>query len=321
MREEGFMVVDKPPGLTSHDIVAIVRAVTGITKVGHTGTLDPFATGVLPLALGKATRLIQYLDEAEKVYDATILLGSTTDTADPTGVITAEMPVPDVSEADVRAVLQSFIGDRMQTPPRYSAVKVAGKALYDYARAGKEVTVAPRPIRVYNMELLTYDLPHLRVRIHCSRGTYARVLAEEIGQSLGTLGHLEALRRDRSGPFTLEKAITLSQLAQIVANNPAWDRVLRPGRGVERIPWLSRPEVLERLQPWIQAPVTRLTQLPQLSLNDVDARRYQQQGTVPPGLTAPLLLLHGGEVLGVYTGLALTKSASPDRRAADQELP
>lgn len=304
MSQDGFLVVDKPPGVTSHDVVAVVRAVTGLKKVGHTGTLDPFATGVLPLALGGATRLIQYLDEDQKVYDAVIRLGVATDTGDPTGQVIAEAPVPSLAKKDVLALLQTFLGQRMQTPPKYSAVKVAGRPLYDYARKGQDVEVKARPIRIDGMELLSMEEPRLRVVIRCSRGTYARVIAEEIGIALGTVGHLEELRRLGSGPFHIDQAVSFSRISEIVAGDPAWDRVLRPARGEERIPWRPREDVFAGLSPWVTAPRDALKHLPGVTLSPIEARRFQQTGALPPpppGCTGPYVLLSGDEVLGVGT--------------------
>ncbi|MFZ5480587.1 MAG: tRNA pseudouridine(55) synthase TruB [Myxococcota bacterium] len=301
---DAFLVVDKPPGVTSHDVVAVVRAVTGLKKVGHTGTLDPFATGVLPLALGGATRLIQYLDEDRKVYDAVVRLGVATDTGDPTGTAIAEKPVPPLARRDVEAVLATFLGQRMQTPPRYSAVKVAGRPLYEYARKGQEVEVKARPIRIDGMELVSLDAPRLRVVITCSRGTYARVLAEQIGEALGTVGHLEELRRIASGPFHVDQAVPLSRLSEIVAGDPAWDRVLRPARGEERVPWRPREQVFAGLEPFLIGPRDALRHLPAITLTPFDARRFRQTGSVPPAppqVSGPYLLLEGDEILGVGT--------------------
>lgn len=301
MNAAGFLVVDKPPGVTSHDVVAIVRAVTGLKKVGHTGTLDPFATGVLPLALGAATRLIQYLDEDQKVYDAGILLGRATDTGDPTGSVTEERPVPPLDRVTVERVLAGFVGTRMQTPPRYSAVKVAGRPLYAYARAGEAVEVRARPVRIDAMDLADFDPPRLRVVIRCSRGTYARVIAEEVGEALGTVGHLDELRRLASGPFHIEHAVGLSRLAEIVAGDPDWTRVLRPGRDGQRVPWRPREAVLAGLAPWITSPRDALRHLPAVAVSPLEARRWTQTGEAPPpppGATR-YLLLAGDEVLGV----------------------
>ncbi|MDP2311504.1 MAG: tRNA pseudouridine(55) synthase TruB [Pseudomonadota bacterium] len=319
MSYDGFLVVDKPPGVTSHDVVAVVRAVTGLKKVGHTGTLDPFATGVLPLALGSATRLIQYLDENQKVYDAVVRLGSATDTGDPTGQVIEEQPVPAFTQKDLLAVLETFLGQRMQTPPRYSAVKVAGRPLYDYARKGQTVEVKARPVRIDAMELIDMDGPRVHVLIKCSRGTYARVLAEEIGVALGTVGHLEELRRLGSGPFQIEHAVSFSRISEIVAGDPGWDRVLRPSRGEERVPWRTRDEVFAGLAPWVTTPRDGLRHLPALTLSPIEARRFQQTGAVPappPGCTGPYVLLSGDEVLGVGTpgsGSAVPLDAPKER--------
>lgn len=308
---DGFLVMDKPPGITSHDVVAVARAVTGLKKVGHTGTLDPFATGVLPLALGGATRLIQFLDENEKIYDATIALGRLTDTGDPTGTVIAERPVPAITRADVERVFSAFVGDRMQRPPRYSAVKIKGKPLYEYARKGQDVVAEPRPIRIDSMELLSFDLPRIRVLIRCSRGTYARVIAEEVAEALGTVGHLDELRRDGSGPFKIGQSLPMSRLSEIVADNPAWHEVLRPGRLGERIPWKPREEVFAGLQPYLVSPREALKHLPAVSLSALEARRFQTTGQVPPSPVPDArawLLLLGDELLGVGTaGKAVTE--------------
>lgn len=287
----GFLVIDKPPGLTSHDVVAAVRAVTGITKVGHTGTLDPFATGVLPLALGRSTRLIQFLDESIKVYDARIRLGSATDTGDPTGTVVRTAPVPDLDVGGIDEVLQSFVGARMQEPPAYSAVKVAGRPMYAYARKGVEVKAPARSIHLHSVELVSYEEGLLRVRISCSRGTYARVLADEMAVALGTAGHLEALTRDRSGPFWLEDAISMQQLSDIVTAEPGrtWQEVLLPRRGPRppegaeptRVKWKPKDEVYKLLEPFVRSELRCLTHLPLADVGNLEARRVRTGGGIP----------------------------------------
>ncbi|MEQ1566014.1 MAG: tRNA pseudouridine(55) synthase TruB [Myxococcota bacterium] len=279
----GFLVVDKPAGVTSHDVVAAVRAVTGIPKVGHTGTLDPFATGVLPLALGRSTRLIQFLDESVKVYDARIRLGSATDTGDPTGTVIRTAPVPTATRDEVEQVLRGFLGDRMQEPPAYSAVKVAGRPMYQYARKGEVVSAPARKINIAALDLLEYGEGLLRVRIHCSRGTYARVLADEIAIALGSAGHLEALCRDRSGPFYLEDAMSFTGLAEIVAAREGheWRHVLLGRRGEERVPWRPREEVLAALAPKVRSELQCLSHLPLVDVGAVDAKRVRAGGGVP----------------------------------------
>lgn len=313
MTNDGFLVVDKPPGVTSHDVVAVVRAVTGLKKVGHTGTLDPFATGVLPLALGGATRLIQYLDEDLKIYDAVVQLGAATDTGDPTGTVIAEGPVPALTKKEILAVLETFLGQRMQTPPKYSAVKVAGRPLYDYARKGVEVEVKARPVRIDAMDLLSFEEPNLlRVLIRCGRGTYARVLAEEIGVALGTYGHLVELRRVASGPFHIDNSVSFSRLSEIVGGDTAWDRVLRPSRGQERVAWRPREDVFAGLAPWVTGPREALKHLPAVTLSPIEARRFSQTGVLPPapaGCTGPFVLLWGDSVVGV--GVSGAASAIP----------
>ena len=304
-----FLVIDKPEGITSHDVVAMVRAVLGLQKVGHTGTLDPFATGVLPLALGPATRLIQYLDEDLKVYDATIQLGQATDTGDLTGAVVREQPIPALDQAQVLAVLEGFKGVRPQVPPAYSAVKVAGRPLYKYARAGEEVKVQARPVRIDGIELISLDSPRLRVRITCGRGTYARVLADEIAQALGTSGHLVALRRDRSGPFLDSMALDLPTLARLAAEREDWQAVLRPTRGAERVPWRPRSLVQADLAPWLIPTATALGHLPALALSAGQRdllRRAGQAPATPPGLAAEAAWVgvDGDEVLAVFQAQA-----------------
>ncbi|MFH1469154.1 MAG: tRNA pseudouridine(55) synthase TruB [Pseudomonadota bacterium] len=299
-----FLVFDKEPDITSHDVVAMVRAVTGIKKVGHTGTLDPFARGVLPLALGSATRLIRFLDESQKVYDATIALGQATDTGDPTGTVIDERPVPPLERAQVEAVLQGFRGDRMQVPHRFSAVKVNGRRLYDYARKGEEVEAEPRPIHIYDAAVLSLEGASLRVLLTCSRGTYARGLADEISQALGTVGHLSALSRRRSGPFTIERAIGLPALSRIVADTEDWAHALRRQRGEERVPWLPRENVHRDLAAQRISILEALGHLPLLLVARGVADALLRGAAVPPPPTGHkpgqhYLIAFGEEALAV----------------------
>lgn len=279
---EGFIVFDKPPGITSHDVVAMMRAVLGIRKIGHTGTLDPFATGVLAVAVGPATRLIQYLDEDLKVYDALMLLGQATDTGDLEGEVTREAPVPDVDADHIRAVLDTFEGERLQTPPMYSAVKINGRPLYSYARAGETVEVPARTIRVDHIELIGWQAPHLRIRITCGKGTYARVLAEEIGEALGSVAHLIGLRRERSGPFALDTALSAPALSEIVANTPDWQTALRARRGEDRVPWNPRPDVRAAVAPMVVSPLQAVSHMPVTPLRPAEVTRVRSGGQPPP---------------------------------------
>jgi tRNA pseudouridine55 synthase len=212
----GVLVVDKPAGPTSHDIVAVVRRRFRGTKVGHTGTLDPFATGVLPIVIGRATRLARYLSGADKEYEAIIRLGQATDTHDSTGAVVFNapdgfpLPAPDT----VAAVLGRYRGTWMQTPPAYSAKLAAGVRAYDQARRGKAVELAPVSVTVHQLDLLSVDGPFVRIRLVSSAGFYVRALAHDIGQTLGTGATLDGLRRLRSGPFGLGGAVTLDVVAQ-----------------------------------------------------------------------------------------------------------
>lgn len=303
-----FLVIDKPAGITSHDVVAAVRAVTGEKKVGHTGTLDPFATGVLALGLGGATRLMQFLDESLKVYDAVVQLGTATDTGDPTGEVVAEADVPKISDAQLKEVLATFLGERLQTPPAYSAVKVKGKPLYAYARKGETVEVKARPITIHGLELTERGDGWFRVQLSCSRGTYARVIASELGEALGTVGHLRELARTRSGPFVLDGALSMPQLASLAAatSGEPWEDVLLPKRRPreERVPWRPRDEVRASLRPFLMRPIDALSHLP---MSDVDPRTAQRirQGAAPRRIPAGVaiggqfLIVLGDEIIAV----------------------
>jgi tRNA pseudouridine55 synthase len=207
MVSEGLLLADKGPGVTSFQVVAHLRRILRVAKVGHGGTLDPMATGLLPILLGDATKLTAYLQGQDKEYLATIRLGVTTDTLDATGTVTGERPVPPLSAADVRGVLQRFVGEIEQVPPMYSALHAGGRRLHELARAGIAVERAPRRVRVHAFELLECTPPRLRVRVECGSGTYVRCLASDVGEALGCGGHVEALARTRVGPLRLEEAV------------------------------------------------------------------------------------------------------------------
>ncbi|MBW2269589.1 MAG: tRNA pseudouridine(55) synthase TruB [Deltaproteobacteria bacterium] len=204
----GFLVVDKPPGWTSHDVVDAARRWLGTRRVGHLGTLDPAATGVLPLAVRDATKLVPFLEAGRKGYAGTIRLGAETDTLDAEGEVLRryEGALPD--EAQVRAALPGFFGDIEQVPPMYSAVKRDGVPLHRLARAGKQVERKPKSVCIDRLELLKYTPPDLEILVECSAGTYVRVLAEDLGRELGCGAHLAGLRRTRSGPFLEEHAVS-----------------------------------------------------------------------------------------------------------------
>lgn len=223
----GVLVVDKPVGLTSHDVVEIIRKGTGIRRAGHTGTLDPRASGVLVVLIGPAVRLSQYVAASDKRYQAIIRLGASTDTYDADGRFTrAEVPV-NITEEEFRRVLKSFEGEIIQTPPPYSAVKVKGRKAYELARAGEEVDLAPRKIKVYHLDVLEWAPPEVVIDVYCSSGTYVRSLANDLGNALGCGAYLVGLRRTKSGRFTLRDAVTLRRLQEAFQNG-TWYQYLIP---------------------------------------------------------------------------------------------
>lgn len=208
----GFLVVDKPAGMTSHDVVAAARRTLKQKKIGHTGTLDPFATGVLPLALGEATKAIPFLDESEKQYRARMCLGISTDTQDGTGTILRRREYAGITKEKVVEVFSRIKGTSFQTPPMYSAIKKGGVPLYKMARRGEEVERTAREITVHAITIESIELPFITFMVSCSRGTYVRTLASDLGETLGCGAHLCELRRLKSGPFTLENAVSPDML-------------------------------------------------------------------------------------------------------------
>jgi tRNA pseudouridine55 synthase len=209
----GVLVVDKPIGLTSHDVVQIIRKGTNIRRAGHTGTLDPRASGVLVILVGPAVRLSEYVSASDKRYQAIIKLGTTTDTYDADGHITSSAPV-DITEEQFENTLKNFIGEIEQVPPPYSAVKVKGKKAYEMAREGEEIDLQPRKIQVFNLELLEWAPPEVVIDVYCSSGTYVRSLAHDLGKDLGCGAYLVGLRRTKSGRFTLRDAVPLRKLRE-----------------------------------------------------------------------------------------------------------
>jgi tRNA pseudouridine55 synthase len=208
---DGVLLIDKPVGLSSNDALTKVKRIVNAKKAGHTGTLDPFATGLLPLCFGEATKFSQDLLEADKTYDAVVHLGVTTTTGDTEGETVETRPV-DVTPEQIEAALARFRGPIMQIPPMYSALKRDGKALYEYAREGIVLEREARPVTIHKLEMLAYDAPMLTIRVTCSKGTYVRVLGEDIGAALGCGAHLNALRRIGVGALTVDGMVTLEQL-------------------------------------------------------------------------------------------------------------
>lgn len=211
MTHSGLLVIDKPVGPTSHDVVTRVRRAAGTRRVGHAGTLDPLASGVLLVCVGRATRLVEYLVGLDKVYETTIRLGQTTTTYDAEGEVTAEHPVT-TTEADILAALPAFRGIIRQRVPSYSAVKRDGRPLYERARRGETIELPEREVVIYALDLLVYAAPLLTLRVACSSGTYIRSLAHDLGEALGCGGHVATLRRTAVNHFTLDDAVVLAEL-------------------------------------------------------------------------------------------------------------
>lgn len=235
--KSAILNIDKPAGLTSHDVVNRVRRIAGTRRVGHGGTLDPLATGVLIVAVERATRLLEYITGQPKTYEATVRLGTATTTYDAEGEIVAERPV-NLSEAAVREALPQFEGDIQQLPPMYSAVKQGGKALYKLARQGIEVAREYRPVTIYELTLLNWQPPDLELRVRCSAGTYIRSLAHDLGQALGCGGFLAALRRTAIGDFRVEQAVPLDELT-----TEDWQHFAQPAdQAVAHLPRLDLPD-------------------------------------------------------------------------------
>ena len=214
----GIVIVNKPQGWTSQDVTARLRRVFGTRRIGHGGTLDPMATGVLPVFVGRATRGVEFFEHAEKTYQATLRLGIATDTEDITGTVLEERPV-EVTREQLEKTLENFRGEILQVPPMYSALKVNGQKLCDLARKGKEVERQPRPITIYELECLDFDGVRAKLLVHCSKGTYIRALCKDIGESLGCGGCMESLCRVTAGEYTLEESVALETLLE--TENPA----------------------------------------------------------------------------------------------------
>ncbi len=268
---DGIFNVLKPPGMTSHDVIAFLRRVLNTKKVGHGGTLDPDAAGVLPVFTGTATRLLEFAVEGRKQYLVEVTLGKRTDTGDDSGNIVKEMPVPKFTEETLQKVLQSFLGKQKQLPPMYSAIKINGQKLYQLARKGVEVERELRDIEVYKLELLNFTATTLTLAVDCSKGTYIRVLGEDIATALGTCGTMSFLLRTQVGSYLLNESHTLQEIAAEPAS-------------------------------CVEAPVTAVDNLPKLVLTDNQAARITNGVRTTVAGTAEgkyVLLASDGEFLGI----------------------
>ena len=239
---DGIINVYKEKGFTSHDVVAKLRGILHQKKIGHTGTLDPDAEGVLPVCLGSGTKVCDLLTEKSKTYEAVLLLGKTTDTQDISGQVLSEAEVS-VSEEETREAVLSFLGVYDQIPPMYSALKVNGKKLYELARAGVEVERKPRKVEILSIEILNISLPRVSFRVHCSKGTYVRTLCQDIGEKLGCGGCMESLVRTRVAQFDIEESLKLTEIEQLTAENQLRSKVLPVDSCFSEYPaYQARPE-------------------------------------------------------------------------------
>lgn len=242
----GILNVYKEAGFTSHDVVAKLRGICRQKKIGHTGTLDPEAVGVLPVCLGSGTKLCDMLTDKSKEYEAVLLLGQVTDTQDVTGTVLEEHEVTADEEQVVEAI-RSFVGAYEQIPPMYSALKVNGKRLYELARAGKEVERKGRPVEIHSIEILSVSLPEITFRVACSKGTYIRTLCHDIGQKLGCGGTMKSLKRTRVGIFTIDGALKLSQLEELAAQGLLEEKVIPVEAMFTELPALTVKDAFARL--------------------------------------------------------------------------
>ncbi len=303
---DGILNVIKPVGMTSFDVVALVRRWTGTRKVGHTGTLDPDAAGVLTVCVGRATRAVEALTDKDKTYRAELCLGVETDTQDATGSVTrAAEPVAD--EGRIAEAIRSMAGDRLQVPPMHSAIKIDGKKLYELAREGREVERKPRPVSIHACEPVGFrrdadGTVRVLIDVRCSKGTYIRTLCHDIGRMLGCGGHMVFLLRTRTGPFRIEDSHTLEALADASAAGTIGSLLEPVDAAFAHLPALHvPPQIAQRLLNGQTVPLDRLT--------------ADQKGTVPPGPEAPGVcrVYEGDRFLGLGA-TEMEPAAAPDGR-------
>ncbi len=294
---DGVLIIDKEAGPTSHDVVDGIRKILKTRKVGHTGTLDPAATGVLPIVLGKATKLSRYLTGVNKSYRATIHLGVVTETLDAEGEIVQENPVS-VEDAAILAVLEQFRGEIDQVPPMYSAKKHQGKRLYELARKGIEVERPAKKITIFNLEVVEINLPTFVVDVTCSAGTYIRVLADHIGKELGCGAHLSALRRTRVGHFELSQAITLEELAD--DQEGGLQRIIPLGKALISLPRIDLPHDVVKM-------IGNGYQLTVADLRTLDTPDFGEDDALALGI-------EGGDVVAVARALMPSDALANTRR-------
>ncbi len=287
---DGLLLVDKPAGMTSHDVVARVRRLSGERRIGHAGTLDPLATGLLVLLMGRATRLASYLQHATKTYTALIRLGETTTTDDAEGEVLASAPVTCTAK-DIRAALAGFLGEQEQVPPAYSAIKVDGAPVYRRARKGEQVTLTPRKVTFYALQLVAWSPPDALVTITCSAGTYVRSLARDLGVRLGCGGHVRALRRETAGQFRVGDALTLEQVAALAEKGTLETALLSPMAALADWPRVTLPPELARaVQHGMRVPLPEPLHAPYVLACDADGRWLAILAPAEAGLWHPDLV-------------------------------
>ena len=295
---DAVLVIDKPVGPTSFDVVRRLRRAARTKRVGHGGTLDPAASGVLPICLGEATKLAQFLLDADKQYDFTVCFGVETDTDDAAGTVTARHDASGVNEAAVRAALAAFRGAITQVPPSYSALKRAGRPLYDYARAGEPVEAAPRAVVVHELELTSFaGAASTAFTMRCSKGTYVRALARDLGRALGVGAHVTALRRTRSGPFSLTEARPLDEVLVLLAD---------PGADRAALPLVDLPSALRHLEQRVVSETVA---------RDVRMGRRIEMGTLE-GFPSPPAMSSGGRSPPALDA----KTLEPGEDASDRRI-
>jgi tRNA pseudouridine55 synthase len=254
MTLEGVLPVIKPVDFTSHDVVAKVRGILGIRRIGHTGTLDPKVTGVLPLCIGRATRVVEYIQDLPKQYEAVLTIGLATDTEDMTGIVISQVEHVQLTETEVKQAFAKFLGIIDQIPPMYSAIKVEGQRLYDLARQGQVIERKSRQVEIFELEIMHLNLelahPQIKFRVKCSKGTYIRTLCVDVGRALGYPAVMSELIRTATGPIVLSQCITLDQLSELAKNGMVPSRMIATDAAIAHLPsWtVSEEEAIQAMQ-------------------------------------------------------------------------
>ena len=290
----GFVVIEKPAGVTSHDVVGAIRRMTGERRVGHAGTLDPAAVGVLPIAVGLATRTVEYLSESDKGYLAEITFGVTTDSLDGDGTVTEINDATGVTLEQIEAVLPDFQGEILQVPPMHSAIKIDGRPLYERARRGEEIELDARAVTIYMLEVVRWEHPVLEVFVHCSKGTYVRSLARDIGEALSCGAYMSNLVRVSTGPFSLEDSWNLDELPVLIESGYWEDIAAHPDAAL-----YDRPAIV---------------------LGDDLAAKWRHGSVVPAEVPAGLVRVYDvfGNWLGVGSGDPEAGTVKPDKVVSEQ---